>query len=63
MQRPLEQCGWKKEKIHQGERFTTCGYVVSIRNNMTFIDNTDNSKYSKHVAPYVGAWIEMPSII
>lgn len=47
--RPLEKCGWKKEKIYNGERFMTCGYEVIIRNNLTFIGNTDNSKYSKHI--------------
>lgn len=49
MLRPLEQYGWKKEKIYQGERFTSCGYEVIIRNNFIWIGNTDNSKYSKHI--------------
>ena len=47
--RPLEKCGWKKKNIYNGERFMTCGYEVIIRSNLTFIGNTDNSKYSKHI--------------
>ncbi len=49
MQRPLEKCGWKKEKIYQGERFTSCGYEVIINNNFIWIGNTDKSIYSKHI--------------